>query len=114
MLNPITLKALRQTLKACSDDTRLRILNVLQDAAVTVNDLCRVLHISQSTISKHLSKLRLLRMVGDKRVGNRVYYSLNSARDTLQGKVTSFITFQFSDVSVFRKDREAMQKLIGK
>ena len=107
----IKLKALRQILKACADDTRLRILNILNHKELTVKELCGVLNISQPTISKHLSRLRLLKIVNDKRAGNLVYYSLNKNHDSLQGKISSFIVSQFSDITAFKKDKEAMRDL---
>lgn len=111
MPDQTSLKALRLIFKGCAEDTRLRILNILQGTAVTVKDLCKVLNVSQPSISKHLSKLRLLRMVSDRRVGNLVYYNLNMALDALQGKIVSFIILQFSDIEVFKKDKEAIRKL---
>jgi len=107
----MNLKTLRQILKACADDTRLRILNILSSKELTVKDICTVLGVSQPNISKHLSRLRLLKVVKDKRVGNQVYYSLNKSIDTFQGQIASFIVSRFKAVAVFKKDKEALRKL---
>jgi ArsR family transcriptional regulator len=107
----MNLKSLRQILKACADDTRLRIIHILKKDVLTVKDICEILNVSQPTISKHLAKLRLLKVVADKRIGNLVYYSLNKATNSFQGQIASFIVSQFSDVSAFKKDKEEMRKL---
>ena len=52
----MNLKTLRQILKACADDTRLRILNILKEKELTVKEICATLKISQPMISKHLTR----------------------------------------------------------
>ena len=108
------LKLLRQILKACGDDTRLRILNLLSRKNLTVNQICQVITVSQPTVSKHLAKLRLLRVVVDRREGNVVYYGLNTNKELAQNKIISFINSKFSDVDVFIKDKEALKKIMRK
>ncbi|MBL7131919.1 MAG: winged helix-turn-helix transcriptional regulator [Candidatus Omnitrophica bacterium] len=110
----MTLKRLRQVLKGCADDTRLRILNILRDEQLTVKDICKVLSVSQTSISKHLSKLRLLKIVADRRAGNLVYYSLDTLSDTFQNKIVIFIILQFPDVKIFKKDKETLRKMRSK
>jgi len=107
----MNLKTLRQILKACADDTRLRILSILSDKELTVKDICAALGVSQPNISKHLSRLRLLKVVKDKRTGNKVFYSLNKSIDTFQGQIASFIVSRFYAVAIFKKDKEALRKL---
>ena len=104
----MTLKRLRQILKALADDTRLRIVNILMHRELTVNEICSILRINQPTISKHLVRLRLLGIVFDKRVKNYVYYSLNLNAD--EGKIIRFITSTFKDLNTFEKDEERLKK----
>ena len=103
------LKRLRQILKALADDTRLRIINVVNVRPLTVKDICSVLDAAQPTVSKHLVRLRLLRIVVDKRAGNFVYYGLQ--RDSGQGKIVRFLLAGFKDIETFRKDRERLKRL---
>lgn len=100
------LKNIRQVFKACGDDTRLRIMNFLKGAESTVKDICEGLGITQTTASKHLSKLRLLKMVKDRRFGNRVYYNLNTDSETPQGKIINFVFDNFEDITVFKRDKK--------
>jgi ArsR family transcriptional regulator len=81
------LSRLRQVLKAISDDTRIRILNLLLIEELNVAELCDILNISQSTISKHLTSLRLNSLVGDKREGQFVYYHITRPLDSLREAV---------------------------
>ena len=89
----MTLKRLRQTLKALADDTRLRIIVLLNARDMTVKDICAALKVSQPTISKHLLKMRLLGIVTDRREGNCVYYGLNRTAD--QHKIVRFLLREF-------------------
>lgn len=82
-------------LKACAEDTRLRILNLLENNELTVKKICQTLNIAQSVISKHLSRLRLLKLVVDRRQGKPVYYRLTNKKDTFQCKIITFLQSQY-------------------
>lgn len=104
------LKIVRNVLKACSEDTRLRIINILSDKELSVNEICSLLEVSQPEISKHLVRLRLLKIAVDRREGNQVYYRLNRDLNSVQGKVVNFILSRFKDVPSFIEDREVLEK----
>lgn len=61
---------------ALSDETRLRIVGMLQDGERCVCDLTGALDAAQSRLSFHLKTLREAGIVADRRVGRWVYYSL--------------------------------------
>jgi ArsR family transcriptional regulator len=105
------LKKLRQVLKACADDTRLRILNILDVRQLTVKDICQTLKLSQPSVSKHLAKLRLLRIVADRREGNLIYYSLNTKGDAATQETVRYIIKGYKDVKTFKRDRDALRKV---
>ena len=104
----MNLQVVRQILKGCADDTRLRIIHLLNNNELTVKDICTSLQLNQPTISKHLTRLRLLKLVIDKRKGNSVYYSLNRTPNSIQNTVISFINTEFSHLERFKKDRKAI------
>lgn len=106
----MTLKTLRQLLKACADDTRLRIINALSDRELTVKSICALTKSTQPTVSKHLAKLRLLKIVSDRREGNLVYYCLNRDPDSPQRRIVSFIVSQFSDIEIFERDKKEVRR----
>ncbi|MFZ0897685.1 MAG: metalloregulator ArsR/SmtB family transcription factor [Candidatus Sulfotelmatobacter sp.] len=55
---------------------RLRILQALQDKAMTVNQIVETLEGNQPNISKHLQILFDTGLVGRERWGNNVFYSV--------------------------------------
>jgi ArsR family transcriptional regulator len=77
------------TLKALSDGTRLRILNLLGTGELCVCDLMAVLDMPQSKVSRHLAYLRGAGWVAGRRSGKWMYYRLRDepgvAPDGLRG-----------------------------
>ena len=96
------LRTIRQTLKALADDTRLRIINLLSNKELSVSTISEVLSVNQSTVSKHLVRLRLLKIVTDRRDGSFVYYSLN--RLTPQYTLINSILKEYDDIKIFNCD----------
>lgn len=66
-----------QLLKALSDETRLRILNILRDGALCVCEIEAILEISQSNTSRHLSKLTNANLVNYYKEAKFIYYKLD-------------------------------------
>ena len=65
--------------KALADETRLRLLRLLQAEELNVQELCRILDAAQPKVSRHLAVLRQAGLVQDRREGTRVFYSLTDA-----------------------------------
>ena len=63
--------------KALADETRLRILCILQSGAFNVNELVGVLEMGQSRVSRHLKILSDAGLVNARRDGVWVYYRLS-------------------------------------
>lgn len=61
---------------ALSDETRLRIVQLLSGGERCVCDLTGALDAAQSRLSFHLKTLREAGLVSDRRCGRWVYYSL--------------------------------------
>jgi ArsR family transcriptional regulator len=62
---------------ALSDETRLRLLELLRDGEQCVCDLTDALAAAQSRLSFHLKTLKDAGLVTDRRQGRWVYYALN-------------------------------------
>ncbi len=62
--------------KALSDPTRRGILTMLHDRERTVGEIVDGFHLSQPTISRHLSVLKEAGLVADQRRGQHVVYRL--------------------------------------
>src|SRR6267378_3937964 len=69
-----TLKSLR----ALSDPTRLRIVALLEQDELSVNELQAITRVGQSRISTHLGLLLDSGLVESRREGKRTYYKLSS------------------------------------
>ena len=67
-------------LKAMSHPLRLKILCVLGNNSISVQDIVEQVWTSQSNISQHLSILREKNILGSKKEANRVYYYIDDER----------------------------------
>ena len=63
--------------KALADETRQAILQLLVEGEKCVSDLVDQFDMSQPTISHHLSILKSLGLVGRRKEGKHVYYSID-------------------------------------
>ena len=78
-MKPLNVDARRAAalLKALANENRLRILCELLDGERCVNELEKVVGLSQSALSQHLARLRRDRLVRTCRVGKTICYSLH-------------------------------------
>ena len=67
-------------LKSVSHRDRLAILCALQEGEQSVNELADRLKFSQATLSQHLGRLRLDKLVQTRREGKRIFYFLADPR----------------------------------
>ncbi|HSJ56302.1 MAG TPA: metalloregulator ArsR/SmtB family transcription factor [Anaerolineae bacterium] len=67
--------------RALADDTRQKILVMLQEGEKCVGDIAEAFNTSQPTISHHLGILKQYKLVTSRKEGKLVYYDLN--RDNL-------------------------------
>ena len=69
-----------QAVKGLSHPIRLKVLCVLGDRELTVNDLAVACETSQSNISQHLSILRQCGILATRKEANFVHYRINDPR----------------------------------
>lgn len=67
-----------KSLRLLADETRLRLLLLLQKEELSVVEIQEVLGMGQSRISSHLAQLRQAGLVKDRRAGKNIYYALAS------------------------------------
>ena len=77
--------------KAMSEPPRLRILTLLTQRELCVCDLTAVLELPQSTISRHLARLKSVGLVLDRRQGLWVHYRLTINGLPISGSVNSIL-----------------------
>lgn len=93
--------------KLLSDETRLRVILLLQQEELCVCELCGVLDISQPKVSKCLSKLRDLNLVEDNRREKFVFYSLKQHHKILNSNL-HFILNSIEDYKLFMTDQKRL------
>lgn len=86
-----------------SDPTKLKIYFLLQKVEeISVNDLARILALSQSTVSHALSDLRNLGLVEAHRCGKLICYSLKRAKQN--NMFLRFLHNLISQIQLQRKE----------
>jgi len=83
-----------EIVKAVSDETRLRILNllILSEESICVCEIVDSLQVNQYNISRHLKLLKNTGLINEKKEGRWKYFSLTQDRDL-------FITNLFQAIS---------------
>ena len=71
------LEQLTGLFRLLSDKTRLNILMLLAAGERNVSSLCDELGLPQPTVSHHLGLLRMSNVIGNRRSGKQVFYTLN-------------------------------------
>jgi ArsR family transcriptional regulator len=91
--------------RAFADTTRLRILCLLRQRELCVGDLVSILRVPQATVSRHLTYLRRARLVGTRRAGLWIHYSLAPAAGALHGRLLSCLATCAAGVAPVAADR---------
>lgn len=102
----VLMKTLLNVLKALSDETRLRIINLLYERELCVCDIMEALKISQTKASRHLLCLKNAGLVEDRKQAQWVYYSI------IKGTDTRFIdTLIYDEIRGFEQFKSDLQEL---
>lgn len=96
--------------KALSDETRLRLLIVLQKYELNVNEIVLVVDMIQSGVSRHLKILLESGLLTSRRDGSFIYYS--AAKNQRVGTLVSLIEQGSKREDVFKKDLAKSREMI--
>src|SRR5688572_19927043 len=97
--------------RAFSDQTRLRILHLLQSGEMCVNDLVEIIDFPQPTASRHLAYLRRADLVVTRREGQSTFYALAPSQNPFHKKLLECVSQCFDEVPAMQKDAKRAQKL---
>jgi len=97
-------------IKALSDETRIRIVNLLRHGELCVCEIEAILDINQSNASRHLNKLANAKIITYFKVAKYVYYKLNEDIYKEFPFVKSIIEEEVSKLSVCEQDYKRMKK----
>ena len=78
-MNPEPIEAVLPILKLLANETRLRVIGLVADGEHSAVNLARRLHVTEATMSHHLSKLMDAELVTMRVEGTSHFYKLNSA-----------------------------------
>ena len=67
-----------EVFRMLADTTRVRLLWALLDTERSVNELARILDKPGPSVSQHLAKLRMARLVRTRREGTQVFYRVEN------------------------------------
>lgn len=95
-------------LKALSDETRLRILNLLFERELCVCDIMDTLQISQAKASRHLIYLKNAGLVKDRKYAQWAYYSMD--KDEGLKFIDSLIYENLRNLEVYKNDIESLNE----
>lgn len=83
---------LQTTIKALSDPTRRKILELLKKGPMSAGDLGKEFDMTGATLSHHLAILKKAGLVHDEKKGTFIYYEINtSVMEDLLSWVVSFM-----------------------
>ena len=107
------MERLANIIKPLSDETRLRVIQLLEERELCVCELIQVLNMSQPIISRHLSVLKNAGLVDDRREGKRVYYSLCNGTDNTEVKaILKAMSSLANDNPVVKQDKKDLKKAV--
>ncbi|MDO9574737.1 MAG: metalloregulator ArsR/SmtB family transcription factor [Candidatus Contubernalis sp.] len=96
-------------LKIISDETRLRIIMLLNKKELCVCEICDILNLSQPKVSRHLTKLRDTGFVKNDREGQWIFYCLNM-EDELMKDIVKKIEENIDSFSALKNDKLMLAK----
>jgi ubiquinone/menaquinone biosynthesis C-methylase UbiE/DNA-binding MarR family transcriptional regulator len=110
----ITLRAgVFDQLSTLSDPTRSRLLHVLENRELTVTELCSVLQLPQSTVSRHLKILSDDGWVGSRADGTSRYYRLETDLDPAAQQLWTVVRDQVADTPAGRQDTRRVESVVS-
>ena len=109
----IILRDLVKVFKALSDETRIRLLKLLQQRELCVCEIMQALDMTQSRVSRNLGILKDAGLVKDRRDGLWVHYSLNEdSFDNYAGPVMELVKHWLDDDSAVLNDQLELSKSV--
>lgn len=97
-----------KVLQAFTDETRLRIINLLYERELCVCDLEAILGTAQTKISRHLAHLRNADLVGHRKIAQWSFYSLQGAG--IMKFVDELVLGVLRKEDIYRKDLDLFKK----
>jgi ArsR family transcriptional regulator len=105
--------AVHDRLATLADPTRGRILLTLEQQELTVTELCAVLSLPQSTVSRHLRVLSDEGWVTSRQDGTSRFYSRNATLDVGADRLWSVVSDDLRQDSAHQRDMVRLQDVMA-
>jgi ArsR family transcriptional regulator len=99
-------------LRLLADETRLRLLLLLQKEELSVLELQEILGMGQSRISGHLAHLREADLVHDRRAGKNIYYALTA--EAAHAELAGILSVTARELPSAARDAKALRVVLRK
>src|SRR5436305_14539361 len=106
--------AIFEDLTTLADATRGRMLLVLERQELTVSELCAILQLPQSTVSRHLKPLADAQWVSSRRDGTSRYYTLAQDRDAHTRRLWLLLRDQIAASPGADQDARRLKGVLGR
>lgn len=100
-------------IKALGDETRLRILKLLLKRELCVCELEAALNMPQSKVSRHLTVLRAVGLVRDRRQGLWIFYSLFKPQNDFGRSINQIIKNTLSEGDLVKENEKRLRKKLS-
>ncbi len=112
-VNSVVMKRETSIFKALSDETRLRIMKLLLKKELCVCEIEAALNLPQSKVSRHLTVLRSVGLVEDRRDGTWIFYSFFKPENDFEKSIVQIIKNALSDSELVKQDEERLKKKLS-
>jgi len=100
--------------KALADEKRVRVLYALRGGELCVCQLIALLELAPSTVSKHLTILRSVRLIESRKSGRWMYYRLSNERRLRSGgRVLALLFKDMKNTDQIVKDQKRLKWICG-
>src|ERR1041384_4885039 len=112
---PTVALPLLDSFSALADPTRCRMLLVLERQELTVSELCAILQLPQSTVSRHLKTLADANWVSSRRDGTSRYYTLAlDDRDAHTRRLWALLRERIATTAGADQDARRLKSVLGR
>ncbi len=106
------MKELLGIFKALSDETRLRIIKLLEKGELCVCDITAALAMVQPKVSFHLNALKEAGLIRDRKAGRWIHYSLENS--DMRKRFLLLTVMEGISAEAVRDDRKRLDVFMGK
>jgi len=97
-----------QILKVIGDESRIRILNILNNGELCVGEIEHILGMTQSNVSRHLNKLFNLKIIIYEKKAQWVYYRINDVIIEGYPFIKELMNVEMKKIDICKRDIEKL------